>query len=133
MTFKTEYRRLRKEMMTSINPDVAIVLLLYSNTKSSSDILKNLGLRNPAILISSFNHPNLYWNTAEDPKRKIKNDQKRSLHIPKPWKRAGSTLNRIRQAKNIKEILVANKIKGCYAYRNTGLDSKASCRRQDKF
>src|SRR5215217_1915861 len=69
--FRPEYRRLR-EMMVQINPDIAIIALTATATpKVQSDILKNLGLRNPAIFISSFNRENLYYEVQP----KIKKDQ----------------------------------------------------------
>ena len=58
--FRPEYRRLR-EMMESIKADAPIIALTATATpKVQSDIVKNLGLRNPAVFISSFNRPNLY-------------------------------------------------------------------------
>ena len=59
--FRPEYRRL-KEMMDLINPDVAIIALTATATpKVQSDIIKNLGLKDAAIFISSSNRPNLYY------------------------------------------------------------------------
>src|SRR3954464_14477843 len=59
--FRPEYRRLR-EMMDIINADIPVVALTATATpKVQSDIVKNLGLRNPNIFISSFNRPNLYY------------------------------------------------------------------------
>jgi ATP-dependent DNA helicase RecQ len=69
--FRPEYRRLR-EMMDSINPDIPVVALTATATpKVQSDIVKNLGLRDPNIFISSFNRPNLYYEIQP----KIKKDQ----------------------------------------------------------
>src|SRR5690348_13654301 len=59
--FRPEYRRLR-EMMVQINPDIPVIALTATATpKVQSDIIKNLGLRDPEIFISSFNRPNLYY------------------------------------------------------------------------
>src|SRR6187431_2038141 len=69
--FRPEYRRVR-EMMTQINPDVPVIALTATATpKVQSDIISNLGLREPAIFISSFNRPNLYYEIQP----KIKKDQ----------------------------------------------------------
>ncbi len=129
--FRPEYRRL-KEMMTSINPDIAIIALTATATpKVQSDILKNLGLRNPAILISSFNRPNLYYEIQP----KIKKDQTIKSIVRFISQNPGKsgiiyTLNR-KTTEELAEILVANKIKAV-AY-HAGLDSKLRAERQDKF
>src|SRR5579872_7367514 len=53
--FRPEYRRLR-EMMDQISPNIPVIALTATATpKVQSDIVKNLGLRNPTIFISSFN------------------------------------------------------------------------------
>src|SRR6476469_3746740 len=69
--FRPEYRRLR-EMMDIINKEVPVVALTATATpKVQSDIVKNLGLREPNIFISSFNRPNLYYEILP----KVKKDQ----------------------------------------------------------
>jgi len=69
--FRPEYRRLR-EMMDSINAEIPVVALTATATpKVQSDIVKNLGLRNPNIFISSFNRPNLYYEIQPKVKRAI--------------------------------------------------------------
>ena len=52
--FRPEYRRLR-EMMEMINDKIPMIALTATATpKVQSDIVKNLGLRNPKTFISSF-------------------------------------------------------------------------------
>ncbi|HEX2607812.1 MAG TPA: RecQ family ATP-dependent DNA helicase, partial [Flavisolibacter sp.] len=69
--FRPEYRRLR-EMMDQINPDIPVIALTATATpKVQSDIVKNLGLREPEIFISSFNRDNLYYEIQP----KVKKDQ----------------------------------------------------------
>ncbi|MCW3110878.1 MAG: ATP-dependent helicase RecQ, partial [Segetibacter sp.] len=129
--FRPEYRRL-KEMMSVINPNVAIIALTATATpKVQSDILKNLGLRNPAIFISSFNRENLYYEIQP----KVKKDQTIKNIVRFISQNNGKsgiiyTLNR-KTTEELAEILVANKIKAV-AY-HAGLDSKLRAERQDKF
>ena len=129
--FRPEYRRL-KEMMAAIAPEVAIIALTATATpKVQSDILKNLGLRNPKVLISSFNRENLYYEILP----KIKKDQTIKNIVRFISQNPGKsgiiyTLNR-RTTEELAEILVANKIKAV-AY-HAGLDAKLRAERQDKF
>src|SRR5688500_18270581 len=59
--FRPEYRRLR-EIMNLINDKVPVIALTATATpKVQSDIVKNLGLREPNVFISSFNRANLYY------------------------------------------------------------------------
>ncbi len=59
--FRPEYRRLR-EIMDQINEKIPVIALTATATpKVQSDIVKNLGLRDPKIFISSFNRSNLYY------------------------------------------------------------------------
>ncbi len=129
--FRPEYRRLR-EMMDIINPDIPVVALTATATpKVQSDIVRNLGLRNPNIFISSFNRPNLYYEIQP----KIKKDQTvKSIvrFISQNMGKSGIiyTLNR-KTTEELAELLVANNIKAV-AY-HAGLDSKLRSERQDMF
>lgn len=129
--FRPEYRRLR-EMMTQINPDVPVIALTATATpKVQSDIIKNLDLNDPAIFISSFNRPNLYYEIQP----KIKKDQtiKNIVRFIVQMKgRSGIiyTLNR-KTTEELADMLMANGIKAV-AY-HAGLDSKLRAERQDLF
>src|SRR5450432_3837681 len=129
--FRPEYRRLR-EMMNQINPDIPVIALTATATpKVQSDIVKNLGLRNPKIFISSFNRPNLYYEIQP----KIKKDQTiKSIvrYIVQQKGKSGIiyTLNR-KTTEELADMLVANGIKAV-AY-HAGLDSKLRANRQDLF
>ncbi len=129
--FRPEYRRL-KEMMAVIAPEAAIIALTATATpKVQSDILKNLGLRNPAVFISSFNRENLHYEILP----KVKKDQTIKNIVRFISQNPGKsgiiyTLNR-RTTEELAEILVANKIKAV-AY-HAGLDPKLRAERQDKF
>jgi ATP-dependent DNA helicase RecQ len=129
--FRPEYRRLR-EMMDSINPNIPIIALTATATpKVQSDIVKNLGLRNPNIFISSFNRPNLYYEIVP----KIKKEQTIKSMVRFISQNKGKsgiiyTLNR-KTTEELAEVLVANNIKAV-AY-HAGLDGKLRAERQDMF
>jgi ATP-dependent DNA helicase RecQ len=129
--FRPEYRRLR-EMMTQINPDIPVIALTATATpKVQSDIIKNLGLREPEIFISSFNRPNLYYEILP----KIKKDQTNKnivRFIVQMKNKSGIiyTLNR-KTTEELADMLMANGIKAV-AY-HAGLDSKLRADRQDQF
>src|ERR1043166_4690057 len=129
--FRPEYRRLR-EMMVQINPDVPVIALTATATpKVQSDIIKNLGLKDPEIYISSFNRPNLYYEIQP----KIKKDQtlKNIVRFIKTMKGSSGiiyTLNR-KTTEELADLLMANGIKAV-AY-HAGLDSKLRAERQDQF
>jgi ATP-dependent DNA helicase RecQ len=129
--FRPEYRRLR-EMMDVINEKVPVIALTATATpKVQSDIVKNLGLRDPEIFISSFNRSNLYYEIQP----KVKKDQTiRNMvkYIVQNKGKSGIiyTLNR-KTTEELADVLVANGIKAV-AY-HAGLDSKLRAERQDKF
>jgi ATP-dependent DNA helicase RecQ len=129
--FRPEYRRLR-EIMDQISPDIPVIALTATATpKVKSDIVKNLGLRDPDIYISSFNRPNLYYEIQP----KIKKDQTiKSIvrYIVQQKGKSGIiyTLNR-KTTEELADMLVANGIKAV-AY-HAGLDSKLRAERQDLF
>lgn len=129
--FRPEYRRLR-EMMDIINPDVPVIALTATATpKVQSDIVKNLGLREPNIFISSFNRTNLYYEIQP----KIKKDQTVKHIVKFISQHKGKsgiiyTLNR-KTTEELAELLVANNIKAV-AY-HAGLDQKLRAERQDQF
>lgn len=129
--FRPEYRRL-KEMMEEINAAAPIIALTATATpKVQSDIVKNLALNNPEILISSFNRENLYYEVQP----KIKKEQTvKSIvkYITKHKKKSGIiyTLNR-KTTEELADLLKANNIKAV-AY-HAGLDQKLRAERQDQF
>lgn len=129
--FRPEYRRL-KEMMEEIHGQAPIIALTATATpKVQSDIVKNLSLRKPEILISSFNRANLYYEVQPKLKKEItvKNIVR---YISKHKGKSGIiyTLNR-KTTEELADLLVANKIKAV-AY-HAGLDQKSRASRQDQF
>jgi ATP-dependent DNA helicase RecQ len=129
--FRPEYRRLR-EMTEQINPNVPIIALTATATpKVQSDIIKNLGLREPEIFISSFNRPNLYYEIQP----KLKKEQtlkSMTRFIVQNKGKSGIiyTLNR-KTTEDLADVLMANGIKAV-AY-HAGLDAKLRADRQDQF
>jgi ATP-dependent DNA helicase RecQ len=129
--FRPEYRRL-KEMMEEINNEVPIIALTATATpKVQSDIVKNLSLREPEVLISSFNRANLYYEVQPKIKKEltVKSIVK---YISGHKGKSGIiyTLNR-KTTEELAELLIANNIKAV-AY-HAGLDQKLRAERQDQF
>lgn len=129
--FRPEYRRLR-EMMTEINPELPVIALTATATpKVQSDIIKNLGLRDPKIYISSFNRSNLYYEIQP----KIKKDQTIKSIVKFIVGMKGKsgiiyTLNR-KTTEELADILTANGIKAVPYH--AGFDGKLRAERQDLF
>lgn len=129
--FRPEYRRLR-EMMELISPNAPMIALTATATpKVQSDILRNLGLRNPEIFISSFNRDNLFYEILP----KINKDQTVKSIVRFVSQNKGKsgiiyTLNR-KTTEELADMLMANGIKAV-AY-HAGLDSKLRADRQDLF
>lgn len=129
--FRPEYRRLR-DMMDEIDEKIPVIALTATATpKVQSDIVKNLGLRDPNIYISSFNRTNLYYEVQPKVKKEqtVRNIVK---FISQNKGKSGIiyTLNR-KTTEELAEVLQANNIKAV-AY-HAGLDSKIRAERQDKF
>jgi len=129
--FRPEYRRL-KEMMEEINSSVPIIALTATATpKVQSDIVKNLALRDPEVLISSFNRANLYYEVQPKTKKEV---TVKSIvkYISKHKGKSGIiyTLNR-KTTEELADLLLANNIKAV-AY-HAGLDQKLRALRQDQF
>jgi ATP-dependent DNA helicase RecQ len=129
--FRPEYRRLR-DMMDIINPNIPVIALTATATpKVQSDIIKNLGLRDADVYMSSFNRPNLYYEIQ--PKVK-KDDTIKSIakFIVQNKGKSGIiyTLNR-KTTEELADVLKANGVKAV-AY-HAGLDSKLRAERQDLF
>lgn len=129
--FRPEYRRLQ-EVMQTINPGIPVIALTATATpKVQSDIVKNLGLKEPNIFMSSFNRSNLYYEIQ--PKIK-KEDAIKSIvkFISQNKNKSGIiyTLNR-KTTEELADMLMANGIKAV-AY-HAGFDSKLRAQKQDQF
>jgi ATP-dependent DNA helicase RecQ len=129
--FRPEYRRLR-EIMDMIDEKIPVIALTATATpKVQSDIVKNLGLRNPKIFISSFNRPNLYYEIQ--PKINLDQTNKSIVRFIQQHKNKSGiiyTLNR-KTTEELASMLMANGTKAV-AY-HAGLDAKLRAERQDQF
>ncbi|MGN6531662.1 MAG: DNA helicase RecQ [Ginsengibacter sp.] len=129
--FRPEYRRLR-EIMDEIDGKIPVIALTATATpKVQSDIVKNLGLKDPNIFISSFNRSNLYYEVVP----KVKKDQAIKSMVKFISQNKGKsgiiyTLNR-KTTEELADTLMANGIKAV-AY-HAGLDTKLRATRQDQF
>lgn len=129
--FRPEYRRLR-EMMNEIDINIPVLAATATATpKVQSDIVKNLGLRDPNVFIASFNRGNLYYEIQP----KIKKEQTVKHIVKFISQNKGKsgiiyTLNR-KTTEELAELLMANGIKAV-AY-HAGLDAKLRADRQDQF
>lgn len=129
--FRPEYRKIR-EVIDAIREDIPVIALTATATpKVQSDIIKNLGLRDPNIFISSFNRPNLYYEVLPKVKKEqtVKNIVK---FISQNKGKSGIiyTLNR-KTTEELAQMLMANGILAV-AY-HAGLDAKTRSQRQDQF
>lgn len=129
--FRPEYRRL-KEMMDMIDPNIPIIALTATATpKVQSDIVKNLGLKEPEIFISSFNRANLYYEVL--PKVNLEQTNKSIVRFIQQHKNKSGiiyTLNR-KTTEELAAMLNANGI-SAVAY-HAGLETKLRANRQDQF
>jgi len=129
--FRPEYRRLR-EMMDLIDDKIPVIALTATATpKVQSVIVKNMGLRKPKVLISSFNRPNLYYEIQ--PKINLEQTNKsivRFIQLHKNKSGIIYTLNR-KTTEELAKMLMANDIKAVSYH--AGLDSKLRSERQDQF
>ncbi len=129
--FRPEYRRL-KEIMEQIKPTAPMIALTATATpKVQSDIVKNLGLNDPKIFISSFNRPNLYYEVL--PKINLDQTNKSIVRFIQSHKGKSGiiyTLNR-KTTEELAAMLMANGLKAV-AY-HAGLDAKLRATRQDQF
>lgn len=129
--FRPEYRKLRS-MINQISDKLPIIALTATATpKVQDDIVKNLELHNPAIFISSFNRPNLYYEVVpKGKKEKVLKHMVKFIHQMKGKSGIIYTLNR-KTTEELASTLMANGI-SAVAY-HAGLDAPVRAKRQDDF
>lgn len=129
--FRPEYRRLR-EMIDQIDSKLPVIALTATATpKVQSDIVQNLGLKDPNIYTESFNRPNLYYEIQ--PKIKKEETLKHIVRFISQNKGKSGiiyTTNR-KTTEELAELLQKNDIKAV-AY-HAGIDGKLRTGRQDMF
>lgn len=129
--FRPEYRRIR-QILNDIEHNIPIIALTATATpKVQSDIVKTLGMENPAVFLSSFLRPNLYYEVKPKPSK-----QEALKDIIKYIKKQGSSSGIVyclsrNTTEEIAEILVVNGINAT-AY-HAGLDANTRTERQDNF
>jgi ATP-dependent DNA helicase RecQ len=115
-----------------IDPNIPIIALTATATpKVQSDIVKNLGLKEPQIFISSFNRANLYYEVL--PKINLEQTNKSIVRFIQQHKNKSGiiyTLNR-KTTEELAAMLNANGI-SAVAY-HAGLEAKLRAHRQDQF
>ena len=129
--FRPEYRRI-KEMINAIGSGIPIIALTATATpKVQSDIVKNLGISNERIFISSFNRDNLYYEVR--PKKSKEETIKQIIQIIKkvPGQSGIIYVQSRKSTEEISKMLQVNDIKS--APYHAGLDSKTRSRIQDEF
>jgi len=125
--FRPEYRKLKKTIK-EINNQPLIALTATATEKVKKDIIKNLGIEDSQLFISSFNRPNLYYEIREH------GDIDKDLvkFIKKNANKSGIIYCLARKkAEEISEILNLNNIKSLPYH--AGLDQKIRMETQDAF
>ena len=129
--FRPEYRRIRA-MMQMIGQKVPMVALTATATpKVQTDIIKNLGLIEPKIFLSSFNRTNLYYEIRPKVKKEIV-ERQIIQYIKQHEGKSGIiyVLSR-KSTEEIAQLLNVNGIKA--APYHAGLDQDVRAKTQDDF
>ncbi|MGB1216875.1 MAG: RecQ family ATP-dependent DNA helicase, partial [Saprospiraceae bacterium] len=129
--FRPEYRRIR-DMINAIGGQIPIMALTATATpKVQQDILKNLGMSEDSIFVSSFNRDNLYYEVR--PKGKKETTFKQIVQIIKGLEgKSGIIYVQSRKStEEIAEVLNVNGIKASPYH--AGLDAKTRSKSQDDF
>lgn len=129
--FRPEYRRI-KVMIDAINPNIPIVALTATATpKVQTDIVKNLGMSEDNVFISSFNRDNLFYEVR--PKGKKETTFKQIVQIVKSIP-GQSGIVYVQSRKSTEEIAKVLKVNGIRAAPyHAGLEAKVRSKTQDGF
>ena len=129
--FRPEYRKLR-DMINEINPALPIIALTATATpKVQDDIVKNLNLQNPTVVVDSFNRANLYYEIVpKGTKEQTLKNMVKFINTMKGKSGIIYTLNR-KTTEELASTLQANGI-SAVAY-HAGLEGPLRSQRQDQF
>ncbi len=127
--FRQEYGRIRF-LIDEIGREPIIALTATATPKVRSDIMKNLGIQNARVFISSFNRPNLYYEIRDKSKNKTGQDMVRFIREQKGKSGIVYCLSR-KKVEDIAQLLVINGIKALPYH--AGLEAKVRSKNQDMF
>jgi ATP-dependent DNA helicase RecQ len=129
--FRPEYRKI-KGMVEGMGHRIPIMALTATATpKVQSDILKNLGMDNPNVFISSFNRPNLYYEVKPKVKKEATLRDIVKFIKQKPGRSGIIYVLSRKSTEEIAEFLNVNGIRAA-AY-HAGLEAALRSQRQDQF
>ena len=127
--FRPEYRKIKTTIKEINNKTTPLIALTATATeKVKKDIIRNLGIEDSALFISSFNRPNLYYEIREPDN--INNDLIKFIKVHSNKSGIVYCLAR-KSAEEISEILNLNNIKSLPYH--AGLDKNIRIETQDKF
>lgn len=125
--FRQEYGRIRS-LVDEIGRAPIIALTATATPKVKRDIMKNLGISDAKVFVSSFNRPNLYYEIRD--KVKPEEDMVRFIKDNKGKSGIIYCLSR-KKVEDIAHLLVINGIKALPYH--AGLDAKVRNDNQDMF
>ena len=125
--FRQEYGRIRS-LVDEIGRAPIIALTATATPKVKSDIMKNLGISDAKVFISSFNRPNLYYEIRD--KNKAEEDMVRFIREHRGKSGIIYCLSR-KKVEDIANLLVINGIKALPYH--AGLEAKVRNENQDMF
>lgn len=125
--FRPEYRRLRT-IVEEIEKAPIIALTATATPKVESDIIKNLGMEDPAVFKDSFNRPNLYYDVR--PKHDVNTEIIKFVKQNEGKSGIIYCLSR----KKVEEVAQLLQINGINALPyHAGLDGNIRAKHQDAF
>jgi ATP-dependent DNA helicase RecQ len=125
--FRPDYRAI-KESIKALGRKPIIALTATATPKVQLDIIKTLAMEDPAIYLSSFNRPNLYYEVR--PKRDIDHDIIKLLSENKGKSSIVYCLSR-QKVEDLSEQLVVNGINALPYH--AGLEAAKRVKHQDAF